>query len=71
MSLVASIVTRPDLVLHGKICFPDIYTKAASIMQAMRWHAFIDGQEKLPSCDAVLSKDGYYFLVPFHSKDLQ
>lgn len=66
MSLVESIVQRPDRVVHKKVCYPDIYSKAASIMEAMRWHAFIDGNKRtlLLATQAYLKKNGYFCLFP-------
>lgn len=68
-SLVEAIVAGPALVLHGKTCFPDIYTKAASLMETMRWHAFIDGNKRslLIATQYYLKINGYHFLAPFHS----
>jgi prophage maintenance system killer protein len=44
--LIDGIVSRPDLVLNDKVLFPDIYSKAASLMETMRWHAFVDGNKR-------------------------
>lgn len=67
--LLDSIVLKPDTVLHGKECFPDIYTKAASIMETMRWHAFVDGNKRtlLLATQSYLKLNGYYCLLPISS----
>lgn len=66
IGLVEAIVQRPDLVVNGKICFPDIYSKAASIMEAMRWHAFNDGNKRtlLLAAQVYLKKNAYFCLFP-------
>lgn len=68
-SLVGAIVARPDLVLHGETCFADIYSKAACLMETMRWHAFIDGNKRslLLATQYYLKINGYRFVVPIHS----
>jgi death-on-curing family protein len=68
-SLIASIVERPDTRIRETVCFPDIYTKAAALMETMRWHAFIDGNKRslLLATQYYLKLNDYYFLVPIHS----
>jgi death-on-curing family protein len=67
--LIDGIVSRPDLVLNGNVIFQDIYSKAASLMETMRWHAFVDGNKRtmLLATQYYLENNGYYFMVPYHS----
>lgn len=68
--LVDSIVQRPDQIIHGRIIFPDIFLKAASLMEAIiRWHAFTDGNKRtgLLATESYLDINGYFCFFPLHA----
>jgi death on curing protein len=68
--LIDSIVKRPDQILYGLETFPDIYLKAASIMEAtIRWHAFTDGNKRtaLLATETYLHLNGYVCFYPIHA----
>jgi death-on-curing protein len=65
--LVDSIVKRPDQILYGRESFPDIYSKAASIMEAtLRWHVFADGNKRtgLIATETYLKINGFVCIYP-------
>jgi death-on-curing protein len=65
--LIQAVVERPDQVLYGKESFPDIYLKAAALMEAlMRWHVFIDGNKRtgLLATETYLKLNGYVCFFP-------
>jgi death-on-curing protein len=65
--LLDSIAERPDQIIYGKIRFPTICSKAASLMEALiRWHPFIDGNKRtgLLAVQTYLEINGYFSLLP-------
>lgn len=68
--LIDSIVKRPSLRLYGNEIYPDVYSKAASIMEALiRWHVFVDGNKRtaLLATDAYLTLNNYFVDFPLHA----
>lgn len=67
-SLVDSIVNRPSQGYHGMAPFPNIWLKAASIMESIiRWHPFTDGNKRtaLAAISVYLEVNGYYLMLPY------
>jgi len=65
--LLDAVVIRPDQTVYGKESFPNIYLKAASMMEAIsRWHIFADGNKRtaLLITDTYLAINGYVFIPP-------
>lgn len=65
--LLSSAVERPDQVYDTKIMYPDIYTKAASLFEAItRWHMFSDLNKRtaLIATRAFLDINDHLFFVP-------
>lgn len=66
--LVEAIVERPSQLLFGKLePFDNIFTKAASLMEAIiRLHPFTDGNKRtgLLAAFAYLYVNGYYLAIP-------
>ena len=65
--LLNSASERPDQLYYGKELFPDIYTKAASIFEALtRWHIFSDLNKRtaLIATRTYFDINDYLFLVP-------
>jgi death-on-curing protein len=68
--LLSSAVERPDQVYHTKIMYPDIYTKAASLFEAIaRWHMFSDLNKRtaLIATRAFLDINDHLFFVPLNA----
>jgi death-on-curing protein len=65
--LIEAAAQRPNLVLGNYTPFDDLYTKAASIMEAItRWHPFIDGNKRtgLLAAFLYLYGNGRYLAIP-------
>jgi death on curing protein len=65
--LLDAVVIRPDQTVYGKETFPNIYLKAASMMEAIaRWHIFVDGNKRtaLLITDTYLAINDYIFIPP-------
>jgi death-on-curing protein len=65
--LLDAVVIRPDQTVYGKETFPNIYLKAASMMEAIaRWHIFVDGNKRtaLLIADTYLAINDYIFIPP-------
>jgi len=65
--LLDSIAKRPDQGYYGKEPFPNIWLKAASIMEGIvRWHPFADGNKRtgLVATRAYLDVNGYTLILP-------
>lgn len=69
--LIDSAAQRPNQKFYETMePFEDIFTKAASIMEAItRWHPFFDGNKRtgLLSAFLFLYKNGYYLAIPLSS----
>ena len=47
LGLLESAVARPRVSLEGKDLYPDVFTKAAALMDSLvRKHAFVDGNKR-------------------------
>ncbi len=66
--LISSAVERPSTKLYGtEERYPDVYTKAASLMEAItRWHIFADGNKRtgLLCAFLYLYLNRYYMVIP-------
>lgn len=65
--LLDSIAVRPNQGYFGREPFPDIWSKAASIMEAIiRWHPFADGNKRtaLLAARVYLDVNGYRLILP-------
>ena len=72
--LVESIAVRPKQVVYGTITFPDIFSKAASLMEAIiRWHPFVDGNKRtaLLVTNVYLGINGYTLMLLSAQSDSQ
>ena len=48
IGLLGSAVARPQTTVHGEDAYPDIWTKAAALLQSIvKNHALIDGNKRL------------------------
>lgn len=66
-SLVHAVANRPNQMFYRNIPFPDIFTKAASIMEAIiRWHPFVDANKRtaLAAVSCYLYINRYSFIIP-------
>lgn len=66
-NLLEAIAARPNSQQFGYTPFPDVYAKAASIMEAIiRWHPFTDGNKRtaLVAVSVYLDINGYVLYVP-------
>jgi len=68
VGLISSAVERPSTRLYGaEEQYPDVYTKAASLMEAItRWHIFADGNKRtgLLCAFLYLYLNQYYMVIP-------
>lgn len=65
--ILDAIAQRPNQGHYNNTPFPDIYSKAASIMEAIiRWHPFADGNKRtaLLATSIYLDINGYHLIVP-------
>src|SRR5579872_3846395 len=65
--LVDAAAQRPNITIGNHSPFDDIYSKAASLMEAViRWHPFIDGNKRtgLLSAFLYLYVNGHYLAIP-------
>lgn len=65
--LVEAIAERPNHNPYNHVPFPDIYSKCASIMEAIiQWHAFADGNKRtgLLAAFTYMDKNGYTMVIP-------
>lgn len=65
--ILDAIANRPSQRAYGEEPFPDVYTKAASIMEGIiRWHPFVDGNKRtaLVAVSAYLDINGYILVIP-------
>jgi len=66
--LLKSIVERPDTIFSNYSPYSEIFSKAASIMEAIiRWHPFVDGNKRtaLLATAYYLHKNDYSLIIPF------
>jgi len=69
--LLESIEQRPSQKFYNYESFPDIYSKCASLMEAIiQWHPFVDGNKRtgLVVAHMYMHKNNHHYLVtPFDS----
>ena len=68
--ILDSIIERPDLILHGKELYQDIYLKSASLLEGIiRLHPFVDGNKRtgLLATYVYLEFNEYVCIYPLHS----
>ena len=68
--LVQAAVEKQNRVLYGSNLYPDIFTKTASLMEALtRWHGFVDGNKRtgLMSAFVLLYENGIYLAIPINA----
>jgi death-on-curing protein len=59
LGLVASAVGRPQTTVFGADAYPDVHSKAATLMHSLaRNHAFVDGNKRI----AWLSAGAFYWI---------
>jgi len=64
---LAAVVERPNTIINGKEIFPDVHSKAASLLEGIiRWHPFADGNKRtaLLTMTYYLKLEGYGFALP-------
>jgi len=64
---LAAVVERPNTIVNGKEVFPDVHSKAASLLEGIiRWHPFADGNKRtaLLTMTYYLKLEGYGFALP-------
>lgn len=64
---LSSLAARPNIVVNGNEVFPDVYTKAASLLEGIiRWHPFADGNKwtALSTMMYYLKLEGYALALP-------
>ena len=65
--LLESIAERPSQNPYNHTPFPDIYSKCASLMEAIiKWHPFIDGNKRsgLHTAHLYMYVNGYTLVIP-------
>jgi death-on-curing protein len=65
--LLDSIAGRPEQGFYSHTPFPDVYSKCASLMEAMiKWHPFIDGNKRtgLAVASAYMFKNKRVLILP-------
>lgn len=70
IGILDSIANRPDQIVSGHISYPDIYMKAASIMEGIiRLHPFADGNKRtgLLATYVYFNLNGFVCIFPLHS----
>lgn len=70
MSTLESIAARPNTKQFGETPFPDIFSKAASILEAIiRWHPFSDGNKRtaLLAVSVYLQANDYILFIPLNA----
>jgi death-on-curing protein len=68
--LLESIAQRPSQKFYNHESFPDIYSKCASLMEAIiQWHPFVDGNKRtgLVVAHMYMHKNNHYLVTPFDS----
>jgi death-on-curing protein len=66
-SILEAVVERPVHGFYGNTPFPNLFSKAASLMEAIiQWHPFIDGNKRtaLIATSVYLSVNGYSLILP-------
>ena len=66
-SNLESIAARPNLIINAKEVFPDVYSKAASLLEGIiRWHPFADGNKRTALLTMIyfLKLEGYGISLP-------
>jgi len=66
-SNLASIVERPNIIIDNKEMYPDVYSKAASLLEGIiRWHPFADGNKRTALLVMIyfLKLEGYGMALP-------
>jgi death-on-curing protein len=66
-SILEAVVERPVHGFYGNTPFPDLFSKAASMMEAMiQWQPFVDGNKRtaLIATSVYLSVNGYSLIFP-------
>lgn len=66
-SNLASVVERPNTIINHKEMYPDVYTKAASLLEGIiRWHPFADGNKRTALLTMIyfLKLEGYGMALP-------
>ncbi len=66
-SNLTSVVERPNTVINHKEMYPDVYTKAASLLEGIiRWHPFADGNKRTALLTMIyfLKLEGYGMALP-------
>jgi death on curing protein len=64
------IVERPNWILYGHEIYPDVYSKCASLIDAVaKWHAFRNGNKRtaLITARVYMVKNGYDIVIPLQS----
>jgi len=64
--ILHAVENRPNQMFYGNIPFPDIFTKTASMMEAIiRWHPFVDANKRtaLAVASLYLYVNGYSFIL--------
>jgi death-on-curing protein len=65
-STLHAVENRPNQMFYGNTPFPDIFTKTASMMEAIiRWHPFVDANKRtaLAVASLYLYVNGYSFVL--------
>jgi death on curing protein len=68
--LLKSIVKRPSQKHYNHEHFADIYSKCASLMEAIiQWHPFVDGNKRtaLVAAQTYMNKNNYVLVTPYSS----
>jgi death-on-curing protein len=66
-SNLESVVERPNTVINNKEMYPDVYSKAASLLEGIiRWHPFADGNKRTALLTMIyfLKLEGYGMALP-------
>jgi death-on-curing protein len=72
IGLLQSAVARPEATFEGKELYPDLFHKAAALMESLaRNHPFIDGNKRtsITASGIFLAMNGY--MLACSSKDLE
>jgi death-on-curing protein len=66
-SIVEAVIERPAHGFYGNTPFPDLFSRAASLMEAIiQWQPFVDGNKRtaLIATSVYLSVNGYALILP-------
>lgn len=67
LGLVYSIAERPKMTMMGQEFYPDLFTKAAAILEGLAtYHVFADGNKRTAfiSCATFLLMNGHELIAP-------